>query len=323
MVAINCHPLHRRKISFKDGDIYVSMYVRLAVVFGIVLLAACQSAPVKQKLPPIADVHLHFNWNQEEIISAEEVIAILRKQNVQLAVVFSRPSAMAMKMRRAGGDWVIPFWSPYFKPGIKLNWFRNPDVVTEARQALASGQYYGIGEMHLVAGVGPRRDNPVVQGLISLAREFKVPMNVHTDASRHEFFLPVCKDNPDVRFLWAHAGGVLQPDEIGPLMDKCPNVWVELSARDPWHYGGFADDDKLTGDWINLFERFPDRFMVGVDPVWNAFQTYRWYEADEGWSHYTKINQFHRNWMSQLDPALEKKIRIDNARTFFAYALKK
>lgn len=295
----------------------------LILVLVVLMLVACKSEPSRPGLAPMADVHLHFNWNQEEVISAEEVIAILRKQNVQLAVVFSRPSKMALKLREAGGDWVIPFWSPYYKAGIKHKWYRYREVVTEARKALASGKFYGIGEMHLVSGAGPRRNNPVVQGLIKLAREFNVPMNVHTDASKHGFFLPICKKNPDVRFIWAHAGGVLQADEVGRLMAKCPNVWVEFSARDPWHYGDFTDNGRVSADWVALFNKYPDRFMLGVDPVWNAQQTYRWFEADEGWLHYAKINNYHRQWVAQLGPVLERKIRIDNARKFFAYALKK
>ncbi len=298
------------------------MLLRNVLLISVILLAGCRADSTRSELPPMADVHLHYNWNQEEVISPEQVIAILRKQNIQLAVVFSRPSAMALKLRKAGGDWVIPFWSPYYKAGIKLDWYRYPEVVSEARRALASGKYYGIGEMHLVAGLAPRRDNLVVQGLISLAREFKVPVTLHTDASSHKYFLPICSKNPKVRFLWAHAGGILQAEEVGSLMTKCPNVWVEFSARDPWHYGHFTDEDKVEDSWVALFNKYPNRFMVGVDPVWNAFQVYRWYEADEGWSHYAVINNHHRNWMSKLDPAIEHKIRIVNAQKFFSYALK-
>ena len=136
----------------------------------------------------------------------------------------------------------------------------------------------------------------------------------------HKYFLPVCKQFPKVRFLWAHAGGILSADQVGELMKRCANVWVELSARDPWHYGLFTDsDDKLLPGWKSLFETYPDRFMTGTDPVWNAHQTYRWYEADEGWSHYQQLNHFHRQWMRQLSAGIEKKIRIDNALRFFNY----
>ena len=67
---------------------------------------------------PMADIHLHFNWNQEEIISAKEVVSILKKHHVSMAVVSSRPSSNALKLAKAAGGRVLPIYSPYYKPGI-------------------------------------------------------------------------------------------------------------------------------------------------------------------------------------------------------------
>ncbi len=290
------------------------------LILLVPLLESCATKSINDASAPMADIHLHYNWNQEEIISAKEVVEILRKHHVSMAVVSSRPSANALKLRRAGGKWILPIYSPYYKPGIKHTWYRQAQVVEHARKALATGQYYGIGEMHLVSGMGPNRNNPVVNGLIGLAEEYQVPVLIHTDAARYEYFLPVCRKYPRVRFLWAHAGGILPAQQVDELMSRCANVWVELSARDPWHYGLFTDtDNKLLPGWKALFTKYPTRFMTGTDPVWNAHQTYRWYEADEGWSHYRQLNHFHRQWMKQLPADIEKKIRIDNALRFFNY----
>lgn len=51
-----------------------------------------------------ADVHLHYNWDQQEILSAQQAVAILRQHQVKLAVVFSTPSENALRLREAGGD---------------------------------------------------------------------------------------------------------------------------------------------------------------------------------------------------------------------------
>jgi len=284
------------------------------------LLSSCSVKPVKALNSPFADTHLHFNWNQEEIISAKEVINILEQHNVSLAVVSSRPSSNALKLRKAGGDWVLPIYSPYYKPGIKHTWYRDPQVLTHAREALSSGQYFGVGEVHLVSGLGPSRENAIFKGLLQLAKEYDLPVLLHTDSSRFEYLLPICQENKEIRFIWAHAGGILNAEQVDRLMAQCENVWVEMSARDPWHYGLFTDEAlKLLPGWKALFEKYPDRFMTGTDPVWNAHQTYRWYESDEGWSHYGKLNNFHRQWLHQLNPVLEKKIRIDNALRFYKY----
>ncbi len=271
---------------------------------------------------PMADIHLHFNWNQEEIISAKEVVSILKKHHVSMAVVSSRPSANALKLRQQAGNWILPIYSPYYKAGIKHTWFRDKQVLTEARKALGTGQYYGIGEMHLVSGMGPNRNNAIVRGLFELAIKYQLPILIHTDSSSYEYFLPLCQQYKQINFLWAHAGGILDAQQVGALMQQCANVWVEMSARDPWHYGLFTDENmRLLPGWKALFETFPDRFMTGTDPVWNAHQTYRWYEADEGWSHYQQLNNFHRQWLQQLDPELEKKIRLENALSFFKFRI--
>jgi len=299
-------------------SLFINRLARYAAFPSILLIAASQALSAEPSLPPMADIHIHYNWSQEEVTSPEDAVKALKKENVTLAVVSSRPSDYALKLQEAGGDWIIPIFSPYFKPGIKEIWFIYPEVLTHARKALASGKYKGIGEMHLIPGMGPRRDNKVVQGLFKLAAEFDVPVLIHTDTSKYEYLLPICQQHDKVRFLWAHAGGILFPEQIEPLMNKCPNVSVELSARDPWHYGNFTNvDHELPDDWKALFTKYPSRFMTGTDPVWNAQQTYRWYEPDEGWMHYPKLNSFHRNWMSQLPSDVEQKIRLDNAVSFF------
>lgn len=156
----------------------------------------------------------------------------------------------------------------------------------EARKGLQEKRYFGIGEVHVISGLGPRRDNKVLQGLLKLAREFAVPFTIHTEASSYKFLLPICQQYHDVTFLWAHAGGILGAEHSRSIIAACPNVFIELSARDPHHYGGLLDaNGELRAAWRELFIAYPERFMLGTDPVWHAHQVDRWYEADEGWLH--------------------------------------
>ena len=269
-------------------------------------------------LTPFSDIHLHFNWDHEELLSAKEAVDILKKHNVVFASVSSVPSHYALKLKKAAGDWIVPLITPYYHAGNRMNWYFDKKVVTEVRKMLESGEYAGIGEVHLIAGIGPRRDNPVFVGLLDLAKEFKVPFLIHTDASTADYFLSICSKYPQIRFLWAHAGGVLSPAQLEPLMHACPNVWLDLAARDPWHYGFFAYKDyTLIEGWKELIIKYQDRVVTGTDPVWNAQEMYRWYEADEGWAHYTKFQNFHRQWMKNFPADIEKKLRLTNAKRFF------
>ncbi len=162
--------------------------------------------------------------------------------------------------------------------------------------------------------------NPVIAGLFELAAEFNVPVLVHTEFSRADYTLGFCRAHPRTRFLWAHAGVMLQPEEIARVLDGCPNVQAELSARDPWRHlaNPIADEQRrLLPAWRDLVIRYADRFMIGSDPVWPVDQLNPWDEPDTGWQELPRFLGFHRTWLAQLPAREAHAIRWENARRFF------
>ena len=293
----------------------IHLFITFLLLFVVLQGCANQSA---SQLPAFADIHLHYNWDHTEYISEQEVAEKLRQNNVVLAVVSSVPSDYASRLAAVEPDWILALYSPYYQTGDRHNWYFDKGVLKVTRQALASGKYVGLGEIHLVAGVGPRRDNPVFLGLLELAKEFQVPMLLHTDASSYRYLLPICQQNPELRILWAHAGGILPPPQLRLLLAECHNVWLDLAARDPWHYGGFVDKAGLLDpEWKKFIITYQDKIMVGTDPVWNAHQMYRWYEADQGWNHYEQLLHYHHAWIEQLPETVQTKLRLSNAQSFF------
>ena len=293
--------------------------MKVSFYFSILLALTCLSVVrAESSAPPVADVHLHYNWTQAELVTPAEVLTILERNQVQLAVVFSTPTTNALRLSEISHGRVIPFFSPYLDARTRYRWFLEPRVLEEARAGLASGDYQGIGEVHVISGLGPRRDNAIFQGLLKLAAEFDVPFNIHTEASDYRFLVPICQQHNKVRFLWAHAGGILGAEHARGLIQACPNVWIELSARDPFHYGGLVDEHgALYPGWREIFIQYPERFMFGTDPVWKAQQVDRWDEADEGWLHYEEILAFHLKWIASLPQEVAEKIRLYNALQFF------
>lgn len=286
------------------------------VIVTLTFLTACSISTTRK----FADIHIHYNFSQEEVTTPKQAVAILKRHNIAFAVVSSEPTDYAVKLAKQGGPWIIPFASPYYKAGIKLNWYRDKNLVKALRKLLLSGKYKGIGELHLTAGIGPRPDNKVLVGVFKLAQEFKLPFLIHIDSSDHRYMQYFCKKYPNIRFIWAHAGGYLPPEKIHPLMQACSNVWLDLAARDPWHYGGLTDhNNKLTLAWRMLIIKYQNKIMTGTDPVWNAQQAYRWHEADEGWNHYEKFIKYHHHWISQLPAQVAKKVRFTNAALFFKF----
>ena len=293
--------------------------MKVAFYLSVLMALTCLTVVrAESTAPPVADVHLHYNWSQAELVSPAEVLAILQRNQVQLAVVFSTPTTNALRLSEISHGRVIPFFSPYLDARTRYRWFLEPRVLEEARAGLASGAYQGIGEVHVISGLGPRRDNAIFQGLLKLAAQFDVPFNIHTEASDYRFLVPICQQHSKVRFLWAHAGGILGAEHARGIIQACPNVWIELSARDPFHYGGLVDEHgALYPGWRELFIEHPERFMFGTDPVWKAQQVDRWDEADEGWLHYEEILAFHLKWLASLPQEAAEKIRLYNALQFF------
>lgn len=293
-------------------------------ILTILIVASCSQPTQRTQLTPVADVHLHYNGNQEVVVSPAEAIAILKKQNVRLAVVSSTPPELALKLKQAGGDWIIPLFRPYFSQRQRQRWFADETVLPMARKALASGEYKGIGELHLIAGLGPSRHNRILHGLIRLGMEYNVPLLIHIETSSESYFVPLCKQYPKARFLIAHAGGLLNAKQIGNLLKVCPNTWTEFSARDHMRYvnSSIVDEHgKLLSGWRKLIEQYPHRFMIGSDPFWPVEKEMALEEPDTGWLHVNDYLNFHRKWLNDLTPGLKKNLETENARRFFGSSL--
>lgn len=283
-------------------------------------LGCCSFATSADLSPsPLADVHLHWKWNQKEVTSPEQAIKFLRDYGVGLAVVTGTPPELALELESLAPELVIPIYGIYRIPEEWSHWQHDQELLDRTRTALQKGLYEGIGEIHMISGFISDWKNPVISGLFELAAEFDVPVLVHTEFSRANYVIGFCQAHPKTRFLWAHAGSILPPLEVARTLDACPNIWVELSARDPWRHLArqIADDGILKPAWQALVIRYADRFMVGSDTVWPVDRLNPWDEPDTGWQELHRFIAFHRGWLAQLPPGIARKIRMDNARSFF------
>ena len=287
------------------------------------LLLACLSLPVMAE-PPVADMHLHYKWSQQDVTSPAAAAAVLRQQGIVMGVVIGTPAELALLLRQQLPGRVVPLYSPYRDGGDWHRWAHDPEVVIRTRTALASGDYHGIGELHLIGGFAPRLDQAaVLQGLMALAAEFDVPIMLHTEFSRPDFMLALCARYPDTRIVWAHSGAILPPEDVARVFAACGNVWGGLGARDPWRFVNNPITDEngtLLPAWRALLLRYPERFMVGSDPVWPVEQLDRWDVADTGWRELGRFWAFHRAWLRQLPDATARKIGCENAVALFGMA---
>jgi hypothetical protein len=313
------------KVSVK---MMVNKLASLITTPGLIILCALFSDHLlAEEIQPFADTHLHFNVDQAEVTETADALRVLKENNVVFGIVSSRPPALALELARASDGWIIPFFMPYLEPERKVDWVFDKRVLPAARAALASGQYQGLGEMHLISGYTPslKERSEIIDGILDLAEEFDVPALIHAEASSHLYFQPLCQRHPRARIVWAHAGSRLRPTRVVELMRACPNVQADLSARDHMRYGKsnpiVDDKGQLLPEWYDIVMEFQDRIMLGSDPYYyEGLAT--WDAANTGWDHVSEVLAFHRRWLDAIPAGVRKKLMIDNAMEFYRLSTK-
>lgn len=290
--------------------------MRISILCIFILVAQLVHA---DESVPLADVHVHYKWSQVEVTTPAQAIAAMQRNGVKLAVVFGTPPELVLDVKGNEQLRVVHFYQPYLQPFLKANWFRNKKAPLEVEKALKSGLYKGVGEIHVSDGIGPRQDDRIFNEVLSIAGRYQAPVSLHTNASSHIYMQRICSKHSKTTFLWAHAGG-LGPDEVGKLLEKCANVYVEFSARDPLKSIGpmvASEQGRLGDGWLELMQRYPQRFMIGSDPIWPISDIDSWHTADTGWQRVDEVYAYHRRWLQTLPAELQKRVAYDNAHTVF------
>lgn len=247
----------------------------------------------------IFDAHLHYNWEPTPTYPVDEVLALFKKHRVTGILATSRPNTgtHALMDARAAGLQVVPFIRPYRVRADIGTWFKDLVIFDLIEDEYKRGYYRGVGEFHLS---GKAADTEIVKKTVDFAVAHDLYLHAHADAEALETLM---RHNPKARIIWAHTGFGLPTDRVAALLDKYPAVWGELSYR-----GGIVDGQgKLTPEWRALFERYPDRFLIGSD-TW----------VPERWQRYGEIMAEYRGWLAQLPPEIAARIAHGNARSLFA-----
>ncbi|OOY34324.1 hypothetical protein BOV90_02980 [Solemya velum gill symbiont] len=276
--------------------------------------------PVLLQAAPKFDVHLHYKWNQQEITSPQDVIVVLDANEIEYAAIIGTPAELVQELRKQNPERILAWYGPYREHGDWYQWHQDKTLPERARKALTSGDYIGVGELHLVGGFSPTPTSEVITGLLRLSAETQTPMLIHVEFGRADYLIELCRIEPDAHLLLAHAGAPLRPREVRRALEACPNLWWELSARDPLRYTGSPivdEDGVLKPKWKALILDYSDRLMLGADAVWPVEQLNPWDEPDSGWQHLGEFWEGHEQWLSQLPDDVRQKIEYLNAVIFF------
>ncbi|MEA2898509.1 MAG: hypothetical protein QOJ84_4124 [Bradyrhizobium sp.] len=275
------------------------LFKQAAIVAAVTLSIAAGNRAFADEPIEIFDAHLHYNWEPKPFYQLDEVLALFKKHRVTGILATSRPNTgtHALMDAKAEGLWVVPFIRPYRVRADIGSWFNDPVIFDLVQDEFKRGYYRGVGEFHLS---GKAADTEMVRNTVDFAVANNLYLHAHADDEAVEILM---RHNPRARIIWAHTGFGLASDRVSAMLAKYPKLWGELSYR-----GGIVDGSgKLTPEWRALFERYPDRFLLGSD-TW----------VPERWASYGEIMAGYRGWLAQLPPAAAKQIAHGNARALFA-----
>lgn len=279
----------------------VDMKRLLAAAFLIAL--APQAGVAADEPIEIFDAHMHYNWEPKPYYSVDEVLAVFKKNRVTGILSTSRPNTGTIALmdakaaNKADGLFIVPFIRPYRIRADIQTWFNDPTIFDLIQDEYKRGYYRGIGEFHVS---GKAAASEWVKKTVNFAVEHDLYLHAHSDDEAVEILM---SHNPKARIIWAHTGFGLGTDRVAEMMAKYPQLWGELSYRSGITSGG----GKLTPEWRALFEKFPDRFLLGSD-TW----------VPERWASYGSTMAEYRAWLAQLPPDIAAKIANGNARRLFA-----
>jgi hypothetical protein len=270
---------------------------------ALIALAVAAPACAAEEPIEIFDAHLHYNFEPTPTFQPDEVLALLKKHRVTGVLSTSRPNKgthvlMGAKADGKAGDLqVVPFIRPYrTRPDIQT-WFNDPVIFDLVQDEFKRGYYRGVGEFHLH---GKSADTETVRKTVDFAVAHDLYLHAHSDAEAIEILM---RHNPRAQIIWAHTGFSLAADRVDAMLAKYPKLWGELSYR-----SGIVDGSgRLTPEWRALFEKYPDRFLLGSD-TW----------VPERWHSYGDTMAGYRAWLAQLSPAIARQIAHGNARALFA-----
>lgn len=271
---------------------------RFIRALGLVMaLAGISAVPAAAGELPIFDAHLHYNWEPDPRMPLDEVLALFRQAGVRGILANSRPNDGTRALAESGAEGlvVVPFLRPYRTRADVLTWFDDPTIPPFIAQEFSRARYAGIGEFH-VFGQGATTE--VVRQVVAFAAARGLVLFAHCDIEALDHLFARA---PDIRLLWAHTGFGTPTADVAERLRRHPTLRAELSYR-----SGITDaSGRLTTEWRELFQAFPDRFVVGSD-TW----------VDARWDDYRGIIATYRGWLAQLPLPLAEAIAHRNAESF-------
>lgn len=174
-------------------------------------------------------------------------------------------------------------------------------------------------------------DTTLMNRLFELGQRSSLPLLIHAEAEpdMSQQMRHMLQAWPKTRVIWAHNCGRAPASQVAEFLKAFPQLTCDLAGMsvpwpNPFGWGTFGtkagnayrpnshvtriqeNDGTINPSMRDLFEQFPDRFMIGTD-IAHPF----------AYSRYKDVIIAFRRLLSQLSPATARKIGYDNAERMF------
>ena len=212
----------------------------------------------------IIDVHVHLGWDYtfDEDFTQAELIEKMEIYNVDIQIVqpgTCHTIAQARAEHDAIADLCQAFAGRYFGMANPSPHLPEQDYHEEIRRCIEDLGFIAIKLHPLASGVNP--DSRAGRKALNAAREFNVPLMIHTGAgvpfAGPVNLIPLAQEYADVKIVMAHCGHIIFANEAAAVLRACPNVYGDTS----WSPG------FVLKRWCRTYG---PRFMLGTDHADNT-----------------------------------------------------
>jgi predicted TIM-barrel fold metal-dependent hydrolase len=297
---------------------------------GLMAAAAISCAGPVSRMPrevvdkmPLVDFHAHYPGRPPR--TPAEFIRTMDSIGIERTVLFlgSTGSKEASELKKYSDRFALFFAGPAANDAVRAKLKTgDPKAVEEMladyERALKSGLYSGLGEIYAYHVDRPTRlapDSPAIRGLLELAARYGIPTTIHCLADGRPEMERALKSHPKATVIWAHAGSFLPPAAMMDLLKAHPNLYFELAIKNKrlrLDKYPILSGMTLREEWRQLFESYPDRFLLGFD------------FPGTGPNHGAPLEtaaesaEFFRTILMQLNPSTAGKIAHQNGRAILA-----